>query len=1009
MATEGEPSVTMGGSFQQPPEEENEDNAPNSSNFVDEREDLKQELSMTMGISDIDRDLMKVDDTGIYALIAQLSHKILNLEKQLQNPPWFDKVMENVNRIDQFGEKMEIVQEAVTSLSRRINGIHGEEESDEEDAEDAPTATATATAAAAAAATATADTTEEKKERKQASTSKQQAVKDITKPKAVKNEDVQKQIREIKREIEQRERNLRLENANSFSEYDMKNQRLLQKLQAEYPSISEFDQYKEFSTERHKKLKMQVQQKQSDIQRLVDTKFNAEFETVMKWKETFSTSTLDRMKSVEELVRSFNEDLTYLRGGVDEHVHMLEERITDNQMWCQKKFSDIETETKKQNTKIHEIRAELKEHTGQIEQIVAKAVETDETVESNKEEGFAQFMQLQMAIDEIKEVDVGQDEKHEALAARTEELENRTEVHDGVIEETQTAVAKHSDELLQLQHVGEKTAATLKTIREVELVEVKQVAADATQKVQEMVEVKVAEDIKTIKGSNEVMATEIKTVKQEVAVLPTKIEEVKEKVVTITEKQDAQKAEANDSGKAVDELAKKLESVCQEATAIKALKDKSIELSDGLSGLEEALRVGLKRSEDNEKLMSAVKENSDVLERKLMKAIGNVKLVCRDETEKKIEEMRDETKMVEKRTKSIVQEFLESNPKLLGKRGAAAASKSGAMGGVSLGSGDVGGSGGVSSMMDDAAPRRGSVIGLTSQEIHEYSLETADQATEIIFEYEEMVSQRTYIVEVPPEVRARMTDLCQDMSEFISSKADQEAIDRMIRGNPEDIVYTDEQVDEARMAMLGDWMGVVERKLNAKKGNLGKIRGEARTLISKKLTDAIDMALSKHDQVLITGHSRLGRVQLPTCVACDRPLANKQRAREMIAEKGGQNPVKEVRGAKGVYERAAPVPKIGRLANARGGGPETNNLAIEKMAMEHAMSSEALVGTQRQQQRPVTAGEVDKKRPIFGGNNGALENSYVYKSGFKMPHKGEGSDSTSKHQIGLPRVGFGAR
>ena len=156
MATEGEPSVTMGGSFQQPPEEENEDNAPNSSNFVDEREDLKQELSMTMGISDIDRDLMKVDDTGIYALIAQLSHKILNLEKQLQNPPWFDKVMENVNRIDQFGEKMEIVQEAVTSLSRRINGIHGEEESDEEDAEDAPTATATATATAAAAATAAA-------------------------------------------------------------------------------------------------------------------------------------------------------------------------------------------------------------------------------------------------------------------------------------------------------------------------------------------------------------------------------------------------------------------------------------------------------------------------------------------------------------------------------------------------------------------------------------------------------------------------------------------------------------------------------------------------------------------------------------------------------------------------------------------------------------------------------------------------------------------------------------
>lgn len=46
------------------------------------------------------------------------------------------------------------------------------------------------------------------------------------------------------------------------------------------------------------------------------------------------------MSSVEELVRSFSEDLTYLRGGVDEHVHMLEERIQENQQWCQKKFGE---------------------------------------------------------------------------------------------------------------------------------------------------------------------------------------------------------------------------------------------------------------------------------------------------------------------------------------------------------------------------------------------------------------------------------------------------------------------------------------------------------------------------------------------------------------------------------------------------------------------------------------------------------------------------------------------
>ena len=72
----------------------------------------------------------------------------------------------------------------------------------------------------------------------------------------------------------------------------------------------------------------------------MDEKFNVELEKVFKWKDTFDKTTSDRMKSVEDLVRGFSEDLTYLRGGVDEHVHMLEERIQENQQWSQKKFGE---------------------------------------------------------------------------------------------------------------------------------------------------------------------------------------------------------------------------------------------------------------------------------------------------------------------------------------------------------------------------------------------------------------------------------------------------------------------------------------------------------------------------------------------------------------------------------------------------------------------------------------------------------------------------------------------
>lgn len=43
--------------------------------------------------------------------------------------------------------------------------------------------------------------------------------------------------------------------------------------------------------------------------------------------------------------------------------------------------------------------------------------------------------------------------------------------------------------------------------------------------------------------------------------------------------------------------------------------------------------------------------------------------------------------------------------------------------------------------------------------------------------------------------------------------------------------------------------------------------------------DAINAALSKHDQVFIPATTRLGRVRasIPTCMACDRPLSTKGR------------------------------------------------------------------------------------------------------------------------------------
>ena len=157
-----------------------------------------------------------------------------------------------------------------------------------------------------------------------------------------------------------------------------------------------------------------------------------------------------------------------------------------------------------------------------------------------------------------------------------------------------------------------------------------------------------------------------------------------------------------------------------------------------------------------------------------------------------------------------------------------------------------------------------------------------DQVSDVLLEFEEAcVSKNHVLTEVPKDIRHQMADFSQDMAEFISSKADKEAIEKVIRGSRDDVTYTDEEIESRRVNLLFAWMSKVGHKLNEANSKPGVIRREAREKSLKKMSDAVDMAMSKHDQVLITGHSRLDRLQLPTCIACDRPLAAKKRYRDM--------------------------------------------------------------------------------------------------------------------------------
>ena len=93
------------------------------------------------------------------------------------------------------------------------------------------------------------------------------------------------------------------------------------------------------------------------------------------------------------------------------------------------------------------------------------------------------------------------------------------------------------------------------------------------------------------------------------------------------------------------------------------------------------------------------------------------------------------------------------------------------------------------------------------------------------------------------------------------------------------MVYADEEIEYRRKSLMSEVREEWEKLMEEESEKPGALRLEARTKFVARLMDGIDSALSKHDQVLITGSSRASRIKasVPVCVACDRPLRTKAR------------------------------------------------------------------------------------------------------------------------------------
>jgi hypothetical protein len=155
--------------------------------------------------------------------------------------------------------------------------------------------------------------------------------------------------------------------------------------------------------------------------------------------------------------------------------------------------------------------------------------------------------------------------------------------------------------------------------------------------------------------------------------------------------------------------------------------------------------------------------------------------------------------------------------------------------------------------------------------------ELADVLSEVCATFETLAEKQKRIPPMPTSLLENIVKSAQDISRAIADIANYDAIKRTVRSSLDDTMYAEDQVSVFRTEEVASFERKVMKKVEHLNPKPSQYKRDARQKFITVLDQAIEVSLTQFEQVVVMGHSRIGRVALPTCVACDRPLVEKVR------------------------------------------------------------------------------------------------------------------------------------
>ena len=155
------------------------------------------------------------------------------------------------------------------------------------------------------------------------------------------------------------------------------------------------------------------------------------------------------------------------------------------------------------------------------------------------------------------------------------------------------------------------------------------------------------------------------------------------------------------------------------------------------------------------------------------------------------------------------------------------------------------------------------------------------------FEFEKLHVAKNHIPDLSQEAIMAIASSTLEMSAFIAGRVDRWAVGQQMMDRPADDPFGDHHVADQAQKEMEAWISDTERRVKALAGSndvVTPLQLKARELFFEKCHQGDHgTGLTKHDQVLVTEKSALKHSQnIPTCVACNRPLPTKRSKGEKV-------------------------------------------------------------------------------------------------------------------------------